>query len=82
MNFLIPTSTYLQKKMFGPNNVTFSLCWAIKTHFQTGRHENKEKRFLYFGLYNFGLILLLWSVLYITLLEIENPKNPKIDSRY
>jgi hypothetical protein len=30
--------------------MTFSLFWPLKTHFCTGRRENKEKRLLYFGL--------------------------------
>jgi hypothetical protein len=50
----------------------FLFC-APKTHFCIGRHENKEKCRFYFGL----RILLPMQ---IQLLEIENPKNPKIDS--
>jgi hypothetical protein len=46
---------------------------ASKTDFRKGRHENKEKRLFYFGL----RILL---PIQIQLLEIENPKNPKVDS--
>jgi hypothetical protein len=59
--------------MFGPYLVNFSPFWALKTHFQVGRHENKVIRHFYFGL----RILL---PIQIQLLEIENPKKPKIDS--
>jgi hypothetical protein len=31
--------------MFGP----FLVFWAPKTHFRTGRHENKEKILFFFG---------------------------------
>jgi hypothetical protein len=41
-----------------------------QTHFWAGRHENKEKRLLYFGL----TILL---PIQIQLLDIENPKKSK-----
>jgi hypothetical protein len=44
-----------------------------KTHFRIGRHENNEKH-LFYG----GLRILL--PIKIQLLEIENPKNTKIDS--
>jgi hypothetical protein len=43
---------------------------GTKTHFQAGRHENKEKLFFYFG-----LLILLPSQ--IQFLDIENPKNQK-----
>jgi hypothetical protein len=46
-----------------------------KTHFRVGRHENKGKRQFYFGL----RILL---PIQIQLLDIESPKNPKIESPY
>jgi hypothetical protein len=61
------------KKSCGPYFCDFSLFWASKTDFRKGRHENKEKRLFYFGL----RILL---PIQIQLLEIENPKNPKVDS--
>jgi hypothetical protein len=47
----------------------------MKTHFRIERHENKEKRLLYFGL----RILL---AIQIQLLEFKIPKDPKIDSPY
>jgi hypothetical protein len=53
----------------------FSLFWAQKTYFRTGRHKNKENRLFYFGL----RILL---PIQLQLLDIENPKNPKIDAPY
>jgi hypothetical protein len=46
-----------------------------KTHIRPGRHEKKEKRRLYFGL---RIILSIQ----IQLFDIENPKDPKIDSPY
>jgi hypothetical protein len=52
--------------------MTFSLFCALKTHFRTGRHENKEKRLCYFG-------LRIFLPIQLQLLAIENPKNPKID---
>jgi hypothetical protein len=58
--------------MFEPFLVNFSLFWVQQTNFQTESHENKEKRLFYFGL----RILL---PIKIQLLDIENPKNPKID---
>jgi hypothetical protein len=51
--------------------VNFSHFWASKTHFRIRRHENKDKRFYYLR------ILMPISIL---LLEIGNPKKPKIDS--
>jgi hypothetical protein len=53
--------------------VTFSLFWALQTHFRVGRNENKEKRLFYFG-----LIILL--PIRIQLLEIESPKLLKSTS--
>jgi hypothetical protein len=41
-------------------------------NFWTGRHENIEKRLRYFGLW-------IYLPTQIPLLDIENPKNPKID---
>jgi hypothetical protein len=56
--------------------VTFSLCWAPKTHFRAGRHENKEKRLIYCD-------LIIFLPIQIQFLEIGNlKKNPKIDSPY
>jgi hypothetical protein len=60
-------------QMFDP--IKFSLFWAKETHLRTGRHANKEKR-----LCNFGVRILL--PIQIQLLDIENPKNPTIDSHY
>jgi hypothetical protein len=54
---------------FGPCLVPFF--WAPKTNLV--RHENKEKLIFYLGL------RLLYPI-QIQLSEIENPKNPKIDS--
>jgi hypothetical protein len=45
----------------------------LKHHFPIGRHDNKEKRLFYFG-------LRIRLPIQIQLLNIENPKNPKIDS--
>jgi hypothetical protein len=55
--------------------VDFLFFGPKKTRFQAGRHENKEKRLFYFGL----RILL---PIQIQLLDIVNPKNPKIDFPY
>jgi hypothetical protein len=55
--------------------VNISLFWAPNTHFWAGRHQNKEKHLFYFGL---QMLLLIQ----IQLLDIENPKHPKIDSPY
>jgi hypothetical protein len=49
--------------------------WAQKTHFRAERHENKENLPIYFGV----RILL---TIQIQLLDIENPKYPKINSFY
>jgi hypothetical protein len=53
--------------------VTFLLFWAPKIHFCIGRNENKEKFLDYFG-------LRMLLPIHIQLLNIENPKKPKIDS--
>jgi hypothetical protein len=49
------------------------LFFAPKTHCRAGRHENKEKGLLYTG-------LRIIRPIQIQLLDIENQKNPKIDS--
>jgi hypothetical protein len=54
--------------------VNFSF-WAPKTHVQIGRQENKEKRLFYFD-------LRIRLPIQISLFEIKNPKNLKIDSPY
>jgi hypothetical protein len=46
-----------------------------KTHFRERIHENKEKRLLYFG-------VRIPLPIQIQLLDIENPKNLKIDAPY
>jgi hypothetical protein len=48
--FSIPTTEFEFKNLFGPYLVTFSLFWALKTHFRIGRHVKKEKRLFYFCL--------------------------------
>jgi hypothetical protein len=47
-----------------------------KTHLRTGRHENKEKKMIFY----FGFRIL--SPIQIQSIDIENPKNPKIDFPY
>jgi hypothetical protein len=64
-----------REKIGGSYFVNFSLFWTQKTNFQVGRHANKEKHLLYFGL----RILL---PIQIQLLDIKNPKNLKIDFPY
>jgi hypothetical protein len=65
----------LKKKIVGLYFVTFTYLWAANTPFFIGRHENKENRSCYFG-------LRIFLTIQIQLLEIESPKNPKIDSPY
>jgi hypothetical protein len=69
----MPISTYLKKKNCLTLLYNFSIFWAPKTHFRAERHENKEKHLFYFGL---GILL----PIQIQFLDIQNPKNPKIDS--
>jgi hypothetical protein len=53
--------------------VTFSHFCPKKNHFSVGRHENREKSLFYF-------LLRIVLLIQFQLLEIENPKNPKIDA--
>jgi hypothetical protein len=52
-----------------------ALLLVHKTRLRIGRHENKEKHPFYFGL---SINLLIQN----QLLDIENPKNPEIDSPF
>jgi hypothetical protein len=47
----------------------------LQRNFRMGRHENKEKRLVYFGLRILLPIQIQWQ-------EIEHPENQKIDFPY
>jgi hypothetical protein len=68
---------FSEEQSFFDPTVFWAFFWVFgpKINFRVASHENKENRLFYFGLRN------LLSV-QNQLLDIENPKNQKIDSPY